>query len=102
MNNSSRRKTASYKTHKLIQDLGNTPGLVDRFLGDRDRVFEEYAIPENERAALREASPPALGAIGLHPILHIHYFLAIKHPMAMGLMMMNGVLLDRLKGTNHG
>jgi hypothetical protein len=99
MNNSSNRKTASYKTHKLIQDLGGTPGLLDRFMHDRERVFEEYAIPENERAALREASPPALSAIGLHPILHIHYFLTIKHPIA---NLMNGRLLDRLREAKHG
>lgn len=90
---------ASYATEALVQALTTVEGVAERWATDPKALFEERAIPESERAALLEGTPPALAAIGLHPILQIHYFIGTRSPVAAGL---DGRLLDRLGGNHHG
>ncbi|MBI5263425.1 MAG: subunit of meta cleavage enzyme [Bradyrhizobium sp.] len=73
---------ARYQVHKMIQDLSHQLGLMERFQADRQQVFAEYELTETERAALTEASPPALASIGVHPILQMHYLLFSNPDMA--------------------
>ena len=73
---------ARYQVHKMIQDLSHQAGLMERFQADRQKVFAEYELTEEERAALTEASPPALASIGVHPILQMHYLLFSNPDMA--------------------
>lgn len=73
---------ARYQVHKMIQDLSHLPGLMERFQADRQAVLTEYGLTDAEKAALTEASPPALAAIGVHPILQMHYLLFSNPDMA--------------------
>jgi 2'-aminobiphenyl-2,3-diol 1,2-dioxygenase, small subunit len=86
---------ASYATESLVNALTTVPGVAERFAASPEAVFNERGVPQAERAALLEGSPPALAGIGLHPILQIHYFIGTKSPVAERL---DGSLLDRLGG----
>ena len=54
---------ASYSTSRLLQSLCRRPDLAERLRKEPDSVFAEFGIDERERAALRQPSPEALGAI---------------------------------------
>ena len=86
---------ASLRTENFIRDLNVRPEIGARYHSERETLFEEFQIPEDEREAMREATPPALNRIGLHPVLQIHYFIGTKHPAARHL---DGGLLSRLGG----
>jgi len=66
---------ASYETHRMLQGLFKTPGLIERLQSEPAMVFEEYRVPPNERQALLEKSPEAYARVGIHPILQIHLVL---------------------------
>jgi hypothetical protein len=86
---------ASYRAERLAQQLYVNPQLAQRFKTDREGLFEEYGIPEFERAGLREGTPEALARIQLHPILCIHFLMG-TNPDAP--RRFSGELLDRLNG----
>jgi hypothetical protein len=90
---------ASYNTERLAQEMMRVPGLPERYKSDRKKVMDEYGIPEAERAALENGTPPALSSIQLHPILQIHFLMGTD-PHAGQLF--DGSLLNRLKGMKHG
>lgn len=73
---------ARYVVHQLIQNLFREPGLLDRLRTDPEPVFRAYGLTEEEGAALRACSPPAMGAIGIHPILQMHCLLALNPEIA--------------------
>lgn len=73
---------ARYEVHQLIQNLTKVPGLLDRFSTDSPTVFAEYGLTDKERAALMEATPPALASIDVHPILQMVYLIARNPGMA--------------------
>ena len=85
---------ASYKTEKLVQDLSTLPGLAERYKCDRLRILDEYGVPESDRPALLNGTPPALAGIGLHPVLQIHFLLATDVNAS---RLFDGVLLNRLE-----
>jgi 2'-aminobiphenyl-2,3-diol 1,2-dioxygenase, small subunit len=87
---------ARYQVHKMIQDLSHRPGLMERFQADRQGVLAEYGLTEAEKAALTEASPPALASIGVHPVLQMHYLLFSNPDMASHLSM-RGYLVQMAK-----
>jgi 2'-aminobiphenyl-2,3-diol 1,2-dioxygenase, small subunit len=73
---------APYRVHRLIQGLFKVPGLLERLGTDASAVFDEYGLAESERQALADGSPEALGRLGVHPILQMHYMLARDPAMA--------------------
>lgn len=73
---------APYRVHRLIQSLFKVPGLLERLGTDAPSVFDEYGLTEGERQALAGGDPAALGALGVHPILQMHYMLASNPAMA--------------------
>jgi hypothetical protein len=68
--------TARYAVHRLIQSLFKEPGLLDRLANAPDAVYDTYGLDAAERAALSNADPAALAALGVHPILQMHLMLA--------------------------
>jgi hypothetical protein len=64
---------APYRVHRLIQDLMRRPEAAAAFADDPEPTFEAYALAESERALLRDGSPAALGALGVHPNLQMKY-----------------------------
>lgn len=86
---------ASYRAERLAQQLYVNPELAHRYKTDREALFAEYGIPEDEREGLREGTPQALARIRLHPILCIHFLMG-TNPDAP--RRFNGELLDRLNG----
>jgi 2'-aminobiphenyl-2,3-diol 1,2-dioxygenase, small subunit len=73
---------ARYVVHRLIQNLFKEPGLLERLANEPDAVYDAYGLDAAERLAVTEASPPALAAIGVHPILQMHLMLARNPQMA--------------------
>jgi 2'-aminobiphenyl-2,3-diol 1,2-dioxygenase, small subunit len=73
---------ARYVVHRLIQNLFKEPGLLERLTTAPDSVYDAYGLDEAERTAVSDASPPALAAIGVHPILQMHLMLARNPHMA--------------------
>jgi 2'-aminobiphenyl-2,3-diol 1,2-dioxygenase small subunit len=74
--------TGRYAVNRLVQELFRQPGLLERFRGNRQEVYDAYGLTPEERAGLDEGSPPALAAIGVHPILQMHYLLACNPDVA--------------------
>jgi len=66
-------KSASYRVHRLIQDLNRDQHLARAFALDPEPVFAQYEITDAERALLRDGSPPALLALGVHPNLQMKF-----------------------------
>jgi 2'-aminobiphenyl-2,3-diol 1,2-dioxygenase, small subunit len=73
---------ARYDVHRLIQNLFKEPGLLERLVTAPDAVYDAYGLDDAERKAVSDASPPALAAIGVHPILQMHLMLARNPQMA--------------------
>jgi 2'-aminobiphenyl-2,3-diol 1,2-dioxygenase small subunit len=67
---------SSYRVNRLIQQMCRRPETIARLGSDLERVFDEFGLDENERRALRDGSPPAMGGIGVHPILQMHWTMA--------------------------
>jgi hypothetical protein len=70
--------TAAYRVHRLIQDLNRDARLAGTFGEDPETLFEQYGLLENERQLLRDGTPRALMALGVHPNLQMK-FLRIRH-----------------------
>lgn len=66
----------------LLARLFQEPALLQRLRADREAVFEEAGLSPAERAALRDGSFGALERIGVHPILRMHYQMAINPGLA--------------------
>jgi 2'-aminobiphenyl-2,3-diol 1,2-dioxygenase small subunit len=64
---------APYRVHRLIQDLNRDPRLVETFRREPEAVFKAYDIAENERQLLRQGTPRALIALGVHPNLQMKF-----------------------------
>jgi 2'-aminobiphenyl-2,3-diol 1,2-dioxygenase, small subunit len=73
---------ARYVVHQLIQNLFKEPGLLERLRATPEAVFDDYGLSAEERAAFKDGSPPALAAIGVHPILQMHVLLACNPEVA--------------------
>ncbi len=66
-------RLAPYRVHRLIQDLMVDPAGAASFAADPEPAFAKYGLREEERAALRDGSPAALIALGVHPNLQMKY-----------------------------
>jgi 2'-aminobiphenyl-2,3-diol 1,2-dioxygenase small subunit len=64
---------APYRVHKLIQDLMRDPARAAAFAQDPEPAFDAFGLAEPEKALLRDGSPPALHALGVHPNLQMKY-----------------------------
>ena len=66
------------RVNRLLARLFQEPELLARLRADRERVFEEERLSEQECAALRDGSFAALEGIGVHPVLRMHYQMAVN------------------------
>jgi len=64
---------APYRVHKLIQDLMRDPAAAAAFAQDPEGAFHAFGLAEPEKALLRDGSPSALHALGVHPNLQMKY-----------------------------
>jgi 2'-aminobiphenyl-2,3-diol 1,2-dioxygenase small subunit len=71
-----------HRAHLLIQSLFSTPRLLERLQLEREAVFEEFELSTEEKNALRDGGASAMGEVGIHPILQMHYMLASNPGMA--------------------
>ena len=89
-------KAAPYRVHKLIQDLMRNPVAAAEFAKSQDPAYESYGLTEQEKALLRDGSPPALHELGMHPNLQMK-FLRLKAPRPPGAPGLMDAYLDRLR-----
>lgn len=73
---------AAQRGNQLIQDMCRRPEAIARLNADPERVFAEFGLTEEERAALRQCDPMSMGRVGIHPILQMHYIMA-RNPQVM-------------------
>lgn len=66
-------RTARYAIHKMIQDLMRDPPAAAAFRTQPEATFEAYGLTEAEKSLLRDGSPRALHALGIHPNLQMKY-----------------------------
>lgn len=66
----------------LVERLVHEPPLRERYLTDRDAVLAEAGIDPANAPALASGDTEALSALGMHPILQMHYQLVLKPHMA--------------------
>ena len=67
---------ASYHVNDLIQRMCRRPDTIARLNEDPEKVFDEFGLSEEERRAFREGSVEAMGRVGVHPILQMHWMMA--------------------------
>jgi len=82
---------ARYSVHQLIQDLTHKPEVIAAFTANPGPVFADYDLTDEETALLLEATPQALAALGVHPILQMHY-LILRNPGMGALVTIKGYL----------
>jgi hypothetical protein len=70
------------RVQQLLEKLFREPGMLETLHTNREALFERFKLDEGERAALRDGSFKALGQIGVHPILRMHYQMACNPQMA--------------------
>lgn len=66
----------------LVERLVHDPSLRQRYLTDRDAVLAESGIDPAHTPALASGDIEALTALGMHPILQMHYQMILKPHMA--------------------
>jgi hypothetical protein len=64
---------APYRVHRLIQDLMRDAAVAMAFANDPEPTFAAYGLSEAEKIQLRDGSPAALHALGVHPNLQMKY-----------------------------
>jgi 2'-aminobiphenyl-2,3-diol 1,2-dioxygenase small subunit len=69
---------ASYATHKLLQSLCRSPELAERMNREPEKLCAELGIGREETQALVSRDPAALAKVGVHPILQIHFMIAVS------------------------
>jgi hypothetical protein len=66
------------RVNRLLARLFQEPELLARLRSEPERVFEEAQLSAQESAALRDGSFGALERVGVHPLLRMHYQMAIN------------------------
>ena len=64
------------KVNDFIQRTCRRPETIARLNADPEAVFAEFGLDEADREALRLGNPEAMGRLGVHPILQMHYLMA--------------------------
>lgn len=93
--------TSPDSVHRLLLSLFREPGVLEALHQNPDALFRQYGLSQNERAALREGSFSALSGIGVHPILRMHYQMAMNPGMAEHVSI-KGFLSELKKDQGHG
>lgn len=70
------------KVNRLLARLFQEPELLARVRTEPQAVFEEAGLSSAERDALADGSFGALDRIGVHPILRMHYQMAVNPQIA--------------------
>ena len=75
--------------HRLIVDLWHRPEVEARFNTDRNAVFDEYGLTEEERQSLQTPAWAPKGQVGIAPISQILYCIKAFPPVRQHLSMAN-------------
>lgn len=73
---------SSASVDAFIGRLFREPGLLEKLQMDRERLFQEAGLDEEQSEALRDGSPGALERIGVNPVLRMHYLMATNPGLA--------------------
>lgn len=93
--------TSPERVHRLLLSLFREPGALDMLHQGPDALFDLYGLNTDERAALRDGSFSALARLGVHPILRMHYQMAMNPGMAKHVSI-RGFLDELEKGQGNG
>jgi len=78
-----------YRVNRMIQAMCRRPETIARLNAETDAVFDEFGLGADERQALLQGSPDAMGRIGVHPILQMHWVLARRPEVAQSMSMLD-------------
>ncbi len=70
-----------YDLHRLLFDVNNRPEVKEAYQNDREAVYSNYTLDENELAALRADDIYGLHKFGINTILLAPYALSLGHPL---------------------
>ncbi|AER57559.1 subunit of meta cleavage enzyme [Pseudoxanthomonas spadix BD-a59] len=70
-----------YAVNRLVQELFSTPGNLALLQEDRSALYDRYGLDAKQRAALDAGDRNALAGAGVHPILQMHYAMAVNPEM---------------------
>ncbi len=90
--------SASYRVHRLIQDLNRDARLATAFRADPDSLLRQYALAEDECVALRAGTPEALIRLGVHPNLQMKFLRIRRAPAGVGPGPLDSYLRDLQPG----
>lgn len=66
------------RPHRLIQEICRDPEKIRRLRENLDRLMDDYGLSAEEREALKAGTYEAMGRIGIHPILQMHFMFAMN------------------------
>lgn len=72
----------SPELENMVLQLFRNPDVLHEVRTNPEGYFEKLELNDEERQALREATFSSLDRIGLHPILRMHYMLAVNPGLA--------------------
>jgi 2'-aminobiphenyl-2,3-diol 1,2-dioxygenase small subunit len=64
--------------NRMIEEICRRPESIARLNADPEKIFAEFRLTEEEKDALRAGDTAAMGRVGIHPILQMHYVMARK------------------------
>ena len=67
--------------NRMIQGFFRIEGFLERLRRDPQTVYREYGVSVDEQKALAEGTPEAMTRIGVHPILQVHWMMAMNPQM---------------------
>lgn len=70
------------RVNALLARLFREPELLARLRSDREAFFAAAGLSVEQRAALRDGSFAALERIGVHPVLRMHWQMAVNPELA--------------------
>lgn len=72
----------SPQLENMVLQLFRDPSVLEAVRTNPDSYFEGLGLSVDEQQALREATFSSLDRIGLHPMLRMHYMLAVNPGLA--------------------
>ena len=66
---------------RMIQGFFRIEGFLERLRRDPKTVYREFGVSAEEEIALAEGTPEAMARIGVHPILQVHWMMAMNPQM---------------------
>ena len=76
------RTQSLHAVHRMMQATVENPGLRSRLGSERNAVFADFRLSDEEIEALNECTFASLAKIGMHPMYRMHWMMLANPGMA--------------------